>query len=107
VYYTISSLEASFNGKAIETLRQALPLSPNDPKIYYNLAILLGREGKNDEAIQALLKAKELKPNYRDSYYALWVFYTEDKKPAEARAILEEYLTKVDPNDADFKEKLQ
>ncbi len=107
VYYTLSSLEATFNSKAIESLRQALPLSPNDPKIYYNLAILLGREGKNDEAVQALLKAKALKPNYRDSYYALWVFYTEDKKPAEARAVLEEYLTKIDPNDADFKERLK
>ena len=107
VYYTISSLEASFNMKAIEALETALPLSPNDPKIYYNLAILVGREGDTAKAISYLNKARELKRNYRDAYYALWVFYTEDKNPKEARAILEKYLTEVDPNDADFKERLK
>lgn len=107
VYYTISSLESTFNKKAIETLETALPLSPNDPKIYYNLAILVGREGEAAKAIDYLHKARELKSNYRDAYYALWVFYTEEKNPKEARAILEKYLTEVDPNDADFKERLK
>jgi Flp pilus assembly protein TadD len=107
VYYTLSSLDPSFNAKAVEALEMALTLSPNDPKIYYNLAILVGRDGDITGAISYLLKAKELKPNYRDVYYALWVFYTEEKKPADARAILEEYLTKVDPNDTDFQERLK
>jgi len=107
VYYTISALDPSLNTKAIETLEEALPLSPNDPKIYYNLAILVGREGDTAKAITHLLKAKELKPNYRDAYYALWVFYTEEKNAKEARGILETYLTEVDPNDTDFKERLK
>lgn len=107
VYYTLSALEPSFNAKAIEALDAALTLSPNDPKIYYNLAILVGRDGDTNGAIGHLLKAKELKPNYRDVYYALWVFYTEEQKPAEARAILEEYLAKIDPNDSDFQERLK
>lgn len=107
VYYTLSSLEPSFNAKAIEALKIALTLSPNDPKIYYNLAILVGREGESEQAIQYLKKAKTLKPNYRDVYYALWVFFTEDKKQNEARAILQEYLNTVDPNDKDFLERLK
>ncbi len=107
IYYTLSSLNPEFNANAIEALKQAIPLSPNDPKIYYNLAILVGREGKSDEAIEYLKKAKALKPNYRDAYYALWVFYTEIKKPAEAKAILEEYLTRIDPNDKDFLNKVK
>lgn len=107
VYYTLSSLEATFNAKAIEALNQALTLSPNDPKIYYNLAILIGREGESDKAIAHLLKAKALKSNYRDAYFALWVFYTEAKKPKEAKAILQEYITTIDPNDKDFLERLQ
>ncbi len=53
------------------------------------------------------MKAKSLKSNYRDAYYALWVFYTEEKKPSEARTILQEYLTKVDPNDQDFQERIK
>lgn len=107
IYYTLSSLEPTFNAKAVETLEYAVKLSPNDPKIYYNLAILLGREGDSNKAIEYLEKAKALKSNYRDAYYALWVFYTEEKKPSEARAILQEYLTKVDPNDQDFQERIK
>lgn len=107
VYYTLSALDASFNTKAVDSLKQAIPLSPNDPKIYYNLAILSGRDGDTEHAISALQKAKELKPTYRDAYYALWVFYTEEKRPADARAVIQEYLTNVDPNDADFQSRIK
>ena len=107
VYYTLSSLDPTFNAKAVETLQYAITLSPNDPKIYYNLAILLGREGESEQAIQHLQKAKILKPNYRDVYYALWVFFTDEKKPNDARAVLQEYLTNIDPNDKDFLERMK
>ncbi len=33
IYYTLSSLEPTFNAKAVETLEYAVKLSPNDPKI--------------------------------------------------------------------------
>jgi len=104
IYYTLSALEATFNAKAVETLTKAIPLSPNDPKIFYNLAILVGREGDTNLAIKYLLKAKELKPNYRDAYYALWVFFTEEKQPADAKGILNDYLVHIDPNDQQFKD---
>lgn len=107
IYYTLSSINPTFNAKAVEALQKAVAFSPNDPKIFYNLAILVGRDGKADQAIEYLLKSKSLKPNYRDAYYALWVFYTEGKKTKEARDILTEYLTKIDPNDADFQDKLK
>lgn len=107
VYYTLSALDPTFNAKAVEALQYALTLSPNDPKIYYNLAILLGRGGDSEQAIQYLQKAKTLKPNYRDAYYALWVFFTDGKKPNDARAILQEYLTNIDPNDKDFLERIK
>lgn len=107
VYYTLASLEPSFNAKAIEALTQARTLSPNDPKIYYNLAILVGRDGEAEKAISYLMNAKNLKPNYRDAYYALWVFYTDEKKPEEARKVLQEYLSRIDPKDADFLERVK
>ncbi len=107
VYYTLSALDPTFNAKAVEALQYAITLSPNDPKIYYNLAILLGRGGDSEQAIQYLQKAKTLKPNYRDAYYALWVFFTDEKKPNDARAVLQEYLAQVDPNDKDFLERIQ
>ncbi len=107
IYYTLSTLEPAFNTKAIDALSRALTLSPNDPKIYYNLAILVGRNGEPTKAISYLIKAKQLKPNYRDAYYALWVFYTDEKRPNDARKVLEEYLNTVDSNDKDFIEKLK
>jgi len=105
IFYSFSTFDPQFNKMAIEALTKALNLSPNDPKILYNLAILYSRENDNDRAIELLKKAKEIKANYRDAYYALSVFYTELKKPEEAKAELMEYLTKVDPNDKDFLER--
>lgn len=107
VYYTLSALDPSFNAAAINALTQAVKLSPNDPKIYYNLAILSGRENQNDQAVTYLLKAKELKPDYRDVYNALTIFYTEAGKKDAARAILQEYLNKINPADAQFQEMLK
>lgn len=107
VFYTLSVLNPEYNNEAVKSLQKAITLSPNDPKIYYNLAILLGRQNESSEAIPNLLVAKKLKKNYRDVYYALHVFYLEAKKNADAAAILNEYLTNVDPSDADFQERLK
>ena len=94
IYYTFSAFE------------HAQKLSPADPKIPYNLAILTGRNGQNDRSIELLKHTIDLKQNYRDAYYALWVFYKEIKKPELGRAILADYLTKVDPADKDFQERM-
>lgn len=107
VFYTLADLDPSLNEQALTTLEQAVLLSPNDPKIYYNLAILAGRVGQNDQAISYLMKAKQLKPDYRDVYNALNIFYTDMKESDKARAVLEEYLKNIDPNDTQFKQTLE
>ncbi|KKU25073.1 MAG: hypothetical protein UX37_C0031G0011 [Microgenomates group bacterium GW2011_GWA2_46_16] len=106
IYYSFSEFDPVFNDAAIEALEKAALLSPNDPKITYNLAILYGRKGTNEKAIELLNTTISLKPNYRDAYFALWVFYTEVKKPELARTVLTDYLDKVDPADKDFLERL-
>ena len=106
IYYSFSDFDPVFNDAAIEALEHAGRLSPNDPKITYNLAILYGRKGENEKAIDMLKTTINLKPNYRDAYYALWVFYTETKKSDLAKKVLEDYLSKVDPGDKDFLERL-
>ena len=106
IYYSLSGFDELLNDAAIAALEKAAALSPNDPKIYYNLAILYGRAGNNEQAVDTLTRAIALKPNYRDAYYALYVFYMEMKKPIEARAVLEEYLRSVDPADSNFREIL-
>jgi putative inorganic carbon (hco3(-)) transporter len=107
IFYTLSALDPNLNSVAIEALQKAHELSPNDPKIVYNLAILYGRGGDSGKAINLLLDAKKLKVNYRDVYTALNIFYNEVKNPDSARAILQEYLNKVDPTDQEFMGKLK
>jgi tetratricopeptide (TPR) repeat protein len=107
IYFGFSDVDPKFVSASIEALEKAFSLSPKDPKIAYNLAVLYGRLGENTKAIEILKQTIALKPNYRDTYYALYVFYTEVKQPNLARSILEEYLQKVDPSDKDFQEKIK
>lgn len=102
IYYSFSSLNPAFTAEAIKALEKAQELSPADPKILYNLAILSGRQGENAKAIELLKRAIMLKKNYHDAYYALYVFYTELKNPDSAKQILEEYIKTVDQNDEQF-----
>lgn len=104
IYYSLASFDPTLIDAAIASLDHAAALSPKDPKIFYNLAILYGRIPDNDKAVEMLKKAILLKPNYRDPYYALYVFYTEMKKPDLAREVLSTYLTTVDSNDSQFME---
>ena len=102
IYYSFSVYDPKFTQAALVALTHAQSLSPNDPKILYNLAILNGRIGENDKAIADLNQSIQLKSDYRDSYYALYVFYTQLKQPTDARGILEKYLTTEDASDKQF-----
>lgn len=107
IFYSFSSFDPQFNPASIQALTRAWELSPNDPKIMYNLAILYGRQNDNAKAIEFLQKSIAMKPNYRDAYFALNIFYQEIKDTKKAREILQEYLQKVDPNDKDFLERTE
>ncbi len=107
IFYMLAALDPKLNEAAIEALKRAEALSPSDPKIAYNLAILYGRDGNYDKALEHLARAKALKTNYRDAYFGLYVFYTELKKPDLARAELREYLDTVDATDQDFLDRLK
>ena len=52
IFYSFSSFDPQFNPAAIQALQRAWELSPNDPKIIYNLAILYGRQNDNVKAIE-------------------------------------------------------
>ncbi|MEK7129975.1 MAG: O-antigen ligase family protein, partial [Patescibacteria group bacterium] len=107
VFYTFTAFDQQFNPAAVAALERASDLSPNDPKILYNLAILYGRQNDNARAVQLLATTIAIKPNYRDAYFALHIFYKEIRNDQKAREILETYLQKVDPQDKDFQERLK
>ena len=102
LFYALSSYDPQLLNTAIEALEEAQRLSPNDAKISYNLAILYGRAAQVDKAVNTLRAGINIKPDYRDLYYGLYVIYSEVGKIDEAKAIAQEYLSKVDPGDAEF-----
>lgn len=106
IYYLFSTIDPKYNKSAIDALKIAEALSPRDPRIIYNLAILYAGENDIPKAIEYLHQAKNLKPNYRDAYNAIYLFYDQLKESEKAKAIVREYLTNVDPGDAEFKSRL-
>ncbi|MFZ2024789.1 MAG: O-antigen ligase family protein [Microgenomates group bacterium] len=107
IYYALTAFDETLVTAAIQALTKAERLSPADPKIAYNLAILSGRTNDADKAIHYLKHAIDLKPNYRDAYYALFIFYTETKQTDLARTTITTYLTTVDSQDEEFKKLVE
>ncbi|KKR03027.1 MAG: hypothetical protein UT26_C0011G0009 [Microgenomates group bacterium GW2011_GWC1_39_12] len=107
IFYALTTIDSSYLPQAIDALLKAQALSPNDPKISYNLAILYGKLGETDKAVTNLLEAKRLKPNYKDAYYALYIFYKEIKQSTLAKDIIQTYLTTIDSQDSEFKKLVE
>ncbi len=107
IFYALATIDEAYLPQAIEALLRAQTLSPKDPKIAYNIAILYGKMGDTDKAVTYLLEAKGLKPNYKDAYYALFIFYKETKQHDKATGTIREYLTTVDSTDTEFKKLVQ
>ncbi len=67
--------EEKYLKEALRVLIKARELAPTDPKISYNLGILLGQTGNLQEGIKILERTTELKPDYRDAFSALGLYY--------------------------------
>lgn len=107
VLYLLSTADPAFTDAALQAIMVAAELAPTDAKIAYNVAVLLGRAGKNTEAIEMLKKTIALKPDYRDAYIALAVFYEEEKLIDEAKQILKRALERINPDDQEIKDRLE
>lgn len=105
IFYGFTDFDPAFIKQALDAMNVAYTLSPQDPKIAYNLAVLYGQNGQGDKAEELFSAAKTLKPNYRDAYWGLYIVYTEGNKKDEARAILNQYLDSVDATDKEFLER--
>ncbi len=77
VFYLLSSLDPSYLKEAIISLEKAISLAPTDPKLVYNLGLLLARDGQNQEALGKIQKAIELKADYEEARDTLATFYEE------------------------------
>lgn len=107
VFYILSAMDEKYFLDSKDALEKARLLSPTDPKITYNLALIYDKLGRKDEAKSLLSETIRLKPDYRDAYFALAVLYQRDKNNDKARELLNFILTRLNPNDADAKKQLE
>lgn len=107
VFYALSQIEEKYYTDTLVSLEKARLLSPTDPKIRYNLALLYDRTDKKKEAVAELLETTKLKPDYRDAFYALSFFYEKDGKKKEAKEAVEYILNRIATNDAEAKKRLE
>ena len=106
VNYTLSVLDPSFLARAVSSLEKASSLSPTDPKILYNLAILQSKMNNLPIGVKILENAVLLKPNYRDARFALALLYKDSGETQKAIDELNYILINLDPEDQEAKDKL-
>ncbi len=80
-------------------IKNGILLSPNDPRLYYQLGILQLRIGEQKSGIDSLIKSTLLKPNYKEARFALGATYLDVKEFSKAKIELEYILKNIDPND--------
>jgi len=106
VFYTLSTFESEYLAKSIESLQDAMKLSPTDPKLLYNLGLLYGKSGEVPKALSTIQKALELKPDYEEARNALAIFYEDlDQKDKALEQLKIIFQNK--PNDPDLKARIE
>ena len=69
---------------AAQLSKEAIKLSPNDPKLHYNLSLALNKLGDHTGEQKALERVIELDPNFALAHNRLGLLYLAEAKSAEA-----------------------
>ncbi|MBI3954865.1 O-antigen ligase family protein, partial [Candidatus Gottesmanbacteria bacterium] len=107
LFFMLGQIDEKYYDDAIDSLERSKFLSPTDPKIPYNLALLYDKKDKTLKAIEMLEETIRLKPDYKDAYMALGLFYEKEKKFDLARKEYNFILERLDPNNEDVKKRLE
>jgi tetratricopeptide (TPR) repeat protein len=83
--------------KAIEALKQAIRIDPDDADTYYNLGCVYGNIDNHTKAIEAYKQAIRIDPDYANSHYGLGLAYNKLGFDKDA---IEEYkqAIRIDPD---------
>ena len=99
IYYKLSMFNESYLNKAEEINKEAISISPYDPKLFYQLGLLQLKLDKVNDALTSLEKSVLLKPNYKDARFALGSTYKALGKLDKANENFKYILENIDPND--------
>jgi tetratricopeptide (TPR) repeat protein len=89
----IKALDANQPAAAEPLLRKAVETSPTDVQAQFNLALVLGMEGKDSEAIAGYRKTLELSPALYEADLNLGILLLRNKQSADATIVLKEAAT--------------
>jgi len=105
VYWELYDIDERFLEESLNAAKEAVKLAPNDPKVHYNLGIILVQNGSLKEAIETLEETIKLKPE-RDFRFLLAKAYFMDGYKEKAiehiKTLLEE-----NPDDEEAEELLK
>jgi len=107
ILYNLSQIDQNYLPEAIKALEVAKKLSPTDPKIRYNLALMYDTSGQSKKAYFELDDTVKLKVNYRDAWLAKGIFHARDGNYEKAIEALEFILTRINPNDDEARKQLE
>jgi tetratricopeptide (TPR) repeat protein len=86
----LKAIDANQPAAAEPLLRKAVEANPADLQAQFNLALVLGMQGKDPEAIAAYRKTLDLKPKLYEADLNLGILLLRDKRPADAADVLKE-----------------
>lgn len=96
IFYTLSQIDPNMLIQALDAVRHAQALAPNDASINFNLGVIEGQNGDIDGAIRDLERTVQMKADYRDARYALGLFYFQKALDKDGKTVIDKnYLEKA------------
>lgn len=92
-------LENGDTARALAFFEESRPITPRDKDLAYYHAVALGLAGRIDESLARFREAIELDPDDGQSYFAAYSIGRDGGRPAEAAAVLRQWVTRH-PDDA-------
>jgi len=105
IFLLLSIIDPQFRQPALETFQSAIDLSPTDPKLRYNLALLYNQLGQTGLAEQVFKEALDLKPDYEAVRFNLASLYEQTNQPDLAKQHYQ-YIVDHFPSNQTAQEKL-
>lgn len=89
IFYTLSQIDPNMLIQALDAVKHAQALAPNDASINFNLGVIEGQNGDIDGAIRDLERTTQMKADYREARYALGLFYFQKALDKDGKTVID------------------